>query len=272
METVFESCLLELKGAEDQSKFQEKFTQIYINFGPDLVHEDDILYFVKDDENQKPEVIIRRIPADGCISELDFKPAWKETLYLNLICHLKCIINIELISDSGTVKMSQSVATYPSPNDMRLGGDEKGVDCRLCSVFPLIIFPVQDPTSLKRLPVQQEDSLNISIRTGTNRVLFSTRVPFGKIASEFHQTLKKRRHVTLSLDEERKVNIKLANCGSIILTAAPFFLEDVRMGVRSAIYSLVLRRLPRSPCRYICRPASLSLHWQDLIDYSSQNG
>lgn len=256
-------CLEPLRNSSNDDKLcYEMFCKHFITSGASQF-DDDILYFVDEDSEADPNLVVRRMPADGNMPKIDFKPAWRETLALNVITHMDFTLLVELLSIDGTVKMNSSVPVYPSPIDHNVFSAEK--KCTEKIVFPHIIIPVPDASiENKRLPVQRDDKLRITLHAG-GKSIYKDELAFGMISSEFCRAYRKHRTVKPDLDADQNITFKRANSGKIVVNAAPFFMEGYKMGVRSAIYSLFLKRFPQTPDRFICKTVSVTLHWSDII-------
>lgn len=261
-------CLGPLSHSRKDDKLcYEMYCKHFVTLGVSQF-DDDILYFVN--EESDPCLVVRRMPADGCMPNISFNPAWSETLAVNVITHMYVTLVVELISAAdGAVKMSSSIWVYPSPIDHNVFSGEKKCSDRI--VFPKIIIPVPEASiENKKLPVQRDDKLRIRLQVGGKSV-YNEELSFGMISSEFYKAYRKHRSVKPDLDADQNITLNRSNNTKIVLNAAPFFLEGYRMGVRSALYSLFLRRFPQPPDRFICKTMSITMHWTDMISSLCSN-
>jgi hypothetical protein len=167
-----------------------------------------------------------------------------------------------LYSD-GAVKISNSIRVYPSPIDHDIFGKEKKCSERV--LFPQIILPIPGAsTENKRLPVQRDEKLRLSIQANGQTIL-KDELSYGMISSEFYKSYRKHKTGKSDLGADHRVAFKRANGGLIVLNVAPFFLEGYPRGVRSAIYSLFLSRFPQSPDRFICKTVSITMHLNEIV-------
>lgn len=267
MEEWLVECIEPLSKSQNDDKLCCKmFCKHFITSGT-MTFDDDILYFV--DEEEEPCLVVRRMPADGCMPNISFKPAWKETLAVNLITHMDVTLVIDLLSSEGVVKMSSSVRVYPSPIDHNVFSGEKKCSDKI--MFPNIIIPVPEASiENKMLPVQRDDKLRIRLQAGGVSV-YNEELTFGMISSEFYRAYRKHRSVKPDLDADQNITFHRSNNTKLVLNAAPFFLEGYRIGVRSALYSLFLRRFPQPPDRFICKTVSIAIHWTDMVSALCSN-
>jgi len=105
--------------------------------------------------------------------------------------------------------------------------------------------------------------MRITLSAG-DKVIMTEMVTFGQAACRYHKEHFKK-HRPEPGDLSHYVKILFKEGSSLAASVRPFFRQDIRLGVRSALYSLLLGRFPRHPESYLVRPEEVLVHWEVLL-------
>lgn len=257
--------LQSLRDCQDPARFYKVFCDTFILQQDSRDHEDDMLFFVNGRLDADDRLQVRRMPSDGRMPETGLVPDWRETLLLNLLCRLECTMSIQLIDEHGKEMMAHRTPLFADPNEFQ--SSEGRRRCRLRTTFPLLAFPAGEQAGGKKLPIQQQESFQLTLSLPDGRVILDGAISYDQIQSEYLKTLKNGRMAPPGVKEEHRITLDLPLGASTTLSVATFSLTEGRLGVRTAIYSLFLRRPAHMPTRFICQPTAIYLHWEGMLEH-----
>lgn len=255
--------LQSLKECQDSTQFYQVFCDSFIKCTREADHEDDMLFFVNSVVEPSSRLQIRRMPSDSKMPETGITPNWRETLFLNLICRIRFTLKIQLLDQYGREKFAHCHVLFAAPNEII--GSEGKQKCKLRTTYPLLVFPASEQSSLKKLPIQKHETFKLSLAIGGDRVIVEETISYDVIRAEYLAKLKMKRMAPPGHEEELTTAVKLSQDKTAVFRVTPFSLTEQKVGVKSAFYSLILRRPLALPTRYICQLTAFHIDWESLL-------
>lgn len=155
--------------AEANLLWSERYLKYHImTSGEDgAIENDDLLFFVRHpaDKNHDPEerIVIKRRPADQTMAKVDFLVDWEESFYLNLLCQLRFVMRISVLSKGSGKLISKGQLAFPvfaSPQSYSID-EEKGACTR--SLYPEIVFTSGVAAEEEPLFLEMKDMLCVEV-------------------------------------------------------------------------------------------------------------
>lgn len=214
---------------------------------------DDILYIVGDDER----VYVRRRPGRGEALNLEgISVDWEASFYMSAVCQLPFVFQALVTSSVGVQKLRRHYRVFAAPARIRC---PKGVrECDVECVYPDVVLGIQDDEEC--LPMNSGDGLTVRLATGSV-VLNELHLPFDRVKVEYERTYQvMRRQDPLGAHMEY-LPVALGPWEIGVRSLFP----GCRIGVRSAIYSLLRFRSASQHANLFVKPPLVRLNYQDIV-------